>query len=109
MRGKGAAGGCTAAGAGLRVAEGRGPDLGVYVTGADSRPAGSLKPRRRIGTSESLEIKVKKSTLLLSNYSVWVARRVQVGAVGGKRKFLLADAGSLEKQFGFFPSSACFS
>lgn len=44
-----------------------GPDLGVYVTGADSRPAGSLKPRVRRGASKSLEIKVKKPILLLSN------------------------------------------
>lgn len=74
-----------------------GPDLGLYVTGADSGPAGRPKRSLRRGASKSLEIKVKKPFLLLSNYSVWVGeRRVEVGAVGGKPKFLLADTRSLE-------------
>ena len=69
-----------------------GPDLGVYVTGADSGPAGNLKRSLIRGASKSLEIKVKKPILSLSSFSVWVGgRRIEVEAIGGKPKFLLAD------------------
>lgn len=71
----------------------RGPDLGVYVTGADSGPARNIKRSLILRASKSLEIKVKKPILLLSNYSRGVGgRRAEVEAAGGKPKFLLADA-----------------
>lgn len=76
-----------------------GPDLGVYVTGADSGPAGSPKRSLRRGASKSLEIKVKKPFLLLSNYSVWVGeRRVEEGAVGVSCRHSI-----LRKHFDSFP------
>lgn len=54
--------------------------------------------------SKSLEVKVEKP-------SIWVGgRRIEAGVgVGGKRKFLLADAGSLENNSVPSSPSACFS
>lgn len=68
-----------------------GPDLGVYVTGVDCGPVGNLKRSLLRGASQSLEIKVKKLIFCLVTTMFWVGgRRVEVEAVGGKPKFLLA-------------------
>ena len=65
----------------------------MYVTGADSGPVRNIKRSLILRASKSLEIKVKKPILLLSNYSPGVGgRRVEVEALGGKPKFRPADA-----------------